>query len=117
MPKLFSLFYKNSSIAPDYILCSKSTEKKFIEAAKKILFDWYGANPEESPDLTRIVNETNFLRLKKLLQSSSGTVVIGGSSNQSELFIAPTIVGMFLLENSVYHEAYWFSIQNYINSS
>lgn len=47
-------------IAPDYILCTKEVQTKFVEEAKKILGEWYGKNPQESPDLCRIVNQTNF---------------------------------------------------------
>lgn len=47
-------------IAPDYILCSKEVQSKFLEEAKKVLDEWYGQNHRESPDLCRIVNQTNF---------------------------------------------------------
>lgn len=47
-------------IAPDYILCTKEVQSKFVEEARKILDEWYGKNPQDSPDLCRIVNQTNF---------------------------------------------------------
>lgn len=47
-------------IAPDYILCNKEIQEKVIEAAKKILLEFFGDNAMESPDLCRIVNNANF---------------------------------------------------------
>lgn len=47
-------------IAPDYILCTENMQSKFIEEAKAVLFEWYGSNPQNSPDLCRIINDTHF---------------------------------------------------------
>lgn len=47
-------------IAPDYILCSKAVQGSIIEAARKLLTEFYGDNLADSPDLCRIVNQANF---------------------------------------------------------
>ena len=47
-------------VAPDYVLCTKEVEKKFIEEAKKVLDEWYGSDRQASPDLCRIVNKNHF---------------------------------------------------------
>lgn len=47
-------------IAPDYVLCSKEIEEKFIAEAKVVLKDWYGDSTKDSPDLSRIINQNNF---------------------------------------------------------
>uniref|UniRef100_A0A1A9USQ7 Aldehyde dehydrogenase n=1 Tax=Glossina austeni TaxID=7395 RepID=A0A1A9USQ7_GLOAU len=47
-------------IAPDYVLCSKEIEKKFVAEAKDILKEWYGDNVRDSPDLSRIINKNHF---------------------------------------------------------
>lgn len=47
-------------VAPDYILCTKEVQVKFIEEAKKVLTEWYGQNQKESPYFGRIVNKNNF---------------------------------------------------------
>lgn len=47
-------------IAPDYILCTKAVQNSIIEATKKILNDFYGENMAESPDLCRVINQSNF---------------------------------------------------------
>lgn len=47
-------------IAPDYILCSKEMQEKFIVEVKSVLKEWYGDNVQSSPDLSRIINQNNF---------------------------------------------------------
>lgn len=47
-------------IAPDYILCTKEVQEKFVEESKKVIYEWYGKTPQESPNLCRIVNQSNF---------------------------------------------------------
>nr|CAH7750706.1 unnamed protein product [Callosobruchus chinensis] len=79
-----------SCIAPDYILCDKLTEQKFITAAKTILKEWYGENSKESPSYGRIINERHFNRIVKLLEGAN--IAIGGSHDIKDLFIEPTIV-------------------------
>lgn len=44
-------------IAPDYILCSKEVQDKFVSKAKEVLKEWYTENPQKSPDLCRIVTD------------------------------------------------------------
>lgn len=47
-------------IAPDYILCTKSVQEKFVKEAKAVLREWYGDDVRKSPDFSRIINEVNF---------------------------------------------------------
>ena len=64
-------------IAPDYILASKKVESKVVELIPKLLKEWFGDNPQESPDLCRIVNDRHFSRLKRLLDTTTGNVATG----------------------------------------
>lgn len=77
-------------VAPDYLLCTKEVENKFIEAARKVLKEWYGENMQESPDLCRIVSDRHFARLIKFLDN--GKIAVGGKSDASDRFIEPTIL-------------------------
>lgn len=47
-------------IAPDYILCTKHIQDRMIKLIPDILNEFYGTNVEQSPDLCRIINPTNF---------------------------------------------------------
>ncbi|CAH8645956.1 unnamed protein product [Heterobilharzia americana] len=51
-----------------------------------------GDDPQKSPDLARIVNERHFQRLKTLLEQTKGNIAIGGKSDMSDKYIAPTVV-------------------------
>lgn len=48
-------------IAPDYILCTRQIQSKFVEKAKELLKIWYTDDPKSSPDLCRIVSEKHYL--------------------------------------------------------
>ncbi|KAF2901862.1 hypothetical protein ILUMI_04318 [Ignelater luminosus] len=77
-------------IAPDYILCTKEVQGKFLKAADTILKDWFGQNSKQSPDFCRIVNDKHFQRLTGFLKN--GKVAIGGNVDQKERFIDLTIL-------------------------
>ncbi|XP_063704797.1 aldehyde dehydrogenase, dimeric NADP-preferring-like [Culicoides brevitarsis] len=79
-------------IAPDYILCNKETQEKFVKEAKKVISEWYGDDAKASPDLCRIINQTNFNRLQGLLKTGKGQIAIGGKTVADDLFIEPTII-------------------------
>ncbi|XP_076621580.1 aldehyde dehydrogenase type III isoform X4 [Colletes latitarsis] len=78
-------------IAPDYVLCTPEVQSKFIEEAERVLKEWYGNNPKESPDLARIINEDHYQRLVKYL-SGNGKIAMGGSCDPAEKYISPTIL-------------------------
>ncbi|XP_078080797.1 aldehyde dehydrogenase, dimeric NADP-preferring-like isoform X2 [Mustelus asterias] len=77
-------------IAPDYILCDKSIQDAVVKKISATITEFYGADPQKSPDYGRIVNQRHFKRLMSLLEGAS--VVYGGQSDEENLYIAPTIV-------------------------
>jgi aldehyde dehydrogenase (NAD+) len=77
-------------IAPDYILAHDSIKAGLIAALKKAITDFYGANPQTSPDYGRIVNDRHFARVSGLIKSA--TVVAGGETDAATRYIAPTIL-------------------------
>lgn len=77
-------------VAPDYLLSHKSIKKPLLN---KILFyinKFYGDDPELSPDFPRIINNRNFNRLKTFLKD--GEILIGGDFEESDNYIAPTVL-------------------------
>ncbi|XP_010530214.1 PREDICTED: aldehyde dehydrogenase family 3 member H1 [Tarenaya hassleriana] len=81
-------------ISPDYILTTKDYAPKVIDVLKHELEAFYGKNPIESKDLSRIVNSNHFDRLAKMLDEEkvSGKIVYGGQKDRANLKIAPTIL-------------------------
>jgi len=102
-------------IAPDYVLCSKAVEEKLVEMIRVKLKEWYGENPEDSSDLSRIVSRKHFDRLSNLLKSTNGNVVIGGESEAKDNYIAPTVVTNVKAEDSLMQEELFGPILPIVN--
>ncbi|MBA0765092.1 hypothetical protein Gotri_014350 [Gossypium trilobum] len=81
-------------ISPDYIITMKDYAQKLIDSFKCELERFYGKNPLESKDLSRIVNSNHFARLSKLLDEDkvSSKIVHGGERDKENLKITPTIL-------------------------
>ncbi|MBV99673.1 Aldehyde dehydrogenase family 3 member B1, partial [Eschrichtius robustus] len=77
-------------VAPDYILCSPEMQARLLPALQSAITRFYGEDPQSSPDLGRIISEKNFQRLRGLL--SCGRVAIGGQSDESDRYVAPTVL-------------------------
>ncbi|MHC5725124.1 MAG: aldehyde dehydrogenase [Nostoc sp.] len=89
-------------IAPDYLLIDKKIKKDLIDGLKKCLKEFYGDNPVNSPDYARIISQKHFDRLVNFLKD--GEVIIGGETQPSERYIAPTVIDNVSLEDSVMQE-------------
>ncbi|MGL4369305.1 MAG: aldehyde dehydrogenase [Spirochaetota bacterium] len=89
-------------ISPDYVYVHKSVKDKLIEALKSELKNFFGDNPEESPDFGRIINDRQYGRLKALL--STGTAVLGGTCNDAKRYIAPTIFDNVHVDDPIMQE-------------
>ncbi|GJQ72349.1 Aldh-III [Trypoxylus dichotomus] len=77
-------------IAPDYILCTRDMQEKFIRTAPKVLNEFYNGDIKASSDYCRIINSQHFNRLKKLIEENN--VAVGGAFDEKDLFIEPTIL-------------------------
>lgn len=86
-------------IAPDYILIHKSSKAGFIEAVKQEIKEAYGENPEQSPDYPRIINKKHFNRLSSML--SGMKILVGGQTNETDNYIAPTLLDEPDLDSAV----------------
>lgn len=81
-----------SCVAPDYVLCSKDMRDALLPEIRISLEIFYGKDPQQSPDLCRIVSPRHWTRLIELLGKTSGTVAIGGENKEDSKYIAPTVV-------------------------
>ncbi len=92
-------------IAPDYALVHEERYDAFLDACKTIAAEFYGDEPSKSPDFSRIVNDFHAARLDKLLSTAvtkeKATIVLGGTSNVKERYIAPTVLTDLNIEKSV----------------
>ncbi|KAK2438859.1 aldehyde dehydrogenase family 3 member H1 [Trifolium repens] len=81
-------------ISVDYIITRKDFAPTLIAALKEELENFFGKDPIESKDTSRIVSPTQFARLVKLLDDNkaSDKIVLGGQRDEKKLKIAPTIL-------------------------
>jgi hypothetical protein len=94
-------------IAPDYVLVHASKQDQLLAELKKALQKLYGADPHQSPDLARVVNDRNFQRLRRLLDdavSKGARVAIGGNMDEAERYIAPTVLTHLSDDMDIQHE-------------
>ncbi|HEY9802504.1 MAG TPA: aldehyde dehydrogenase [Leptolyngbyaceae cyanobacterium] len=89
-------------IAPDYLLVNQNIKKDLIAAIQKTIKEFYGDNPAQSPDYSRIINHRHFERLTKFL--NNGKIIVGGETNYEEKYIAPTILDEVALSDTVMQE-------------
>jgi acyl-CoA reductase-like NAD-dependent aldehyde dehydrogenase len=78
-------------VAPDYLLVHKNVEDTLLQHMIKAIHEFYGDNSQTSRDYSRIINAKHYQRLIKLL-SGNGEIVTGGKTDESDLYIAPTIL-------------------------
>jgi aldehyde dehydrogenase (NAD+) len=86
-------------IAPDYLLVHHKIKSKLFDALKEEIVLAYGENPEVATDFPRIVNHKNWSRLISFLENE--TIVFGGQINESDNYIAPTLLEESKLDSLV----------------
>jgi len=82
-------------VAPDYIITTEAMEKPLLAELKKTLTEFYGENPKESKDVSRMINERHCKRVADLLEDKAISEVVTGGKNTVDIksrYIAPTIV-------------------------
>jgi aldehyde dehydrogenase (NAD+) len=77
-------------VAPDYVLVHETVKKPFLDKMAQVVREFYGDDPQKSPDYTRIVNARHHKRLSALLES--GKAFIGGKTDADDRYIAPTVL-------------------------
>jgi beta-apo-4'-carotenal oxygenase len=79
-------------ISQNYILADKEVVPELVAQLKQALVEFYPNGAKASPDYGRIINAQAFHRIKKMLDNTSGKIVIGGTMDAEQLFIEPTVI-------------------------
>ncbi len=89
-------------IAPDYVLIHATIYDQFKVALQTAVREFYGEDPQQSPDYGRIINQRHWDRLVNFL--TDGEIVIGGKHDRENLYIAPTIVDKITWDSPIMAE-------------
>ena len=76
----------------NYVLVERGLVDDFIKHVNAVSKDFFPEGPRDCPDYCRVINERQFDRMKNMLDTTSGKIVLGGETDRDRLFIAPTAV-------------------------
>jgi aldehyde dehydrogenase (NAD+) len=77
-------------VAPDYVLAHRSVADDLVAKISSTITEFYGSDPEQSKDYSRVISPRHFDRLVGMLDS--GKVAVGGQYSAADRFIAPTVL-------------------------
>jgi aldehyde dehydrogenase (NAD+) len=89
-------------VSPDYLLVEEDIKEKLVRELVKAIESSYGANPENSEDYPRMINEKQFDRVSGYLKN--GRVLYGGNTNRELKYIQPTLIDQVDLDAPVMQE-------------
>ena len=89
-------------IAPDYLLVHKSKVNELTQAMAKEIKKSFGEDPQKSFSYGRIINKKHFLYLKEKIEDTK--VVYGGTTNEEDLYIEPTLIKQPDLDSAIMKE-------------
>jgi len=89
-------------IAPDYVLTDVDTEAKLLPLIQQSITEMFGEDPQQSDSFGRIVNDRHFERISSFI--GSGHISIGGQTDSSTRYIAPTVLTDVPLDDAVMQE-------------
>ncbi|KAI9195086.1 hypothetical protein LWI28_011458 [Acer negundo] len=81
-------------IAIDYVLVEEQFTSTVVNLMKASIKKMFGEKPRETNSVARIINKQNLFKLKNLLSDPmvKDTIVYGGSVDEDNLFMEPTIL-------------------------
>jgi beta-apo-4'-carotenal oxygenase len=79
-------------ISQNYILVDKDVVSTLIAELKIAMADFFPNGAKASPDYGRIISPQQFSRIKKMLDDTSGKIVMGGTMDAEQKFIEPTVI-------------------------
>ncbi|KAL9000595.1 MAG: hypothetical protein Q9169_000888 [Polycauliona sp. 2 TL-2023] len=79
-------------ISQNYIMVDREVLDPFIAEMKSVMKQFYPDGAKDTDDFGRIVNNRQWSRLKGLLDSTKGRIVMGGDMDESQRYIGPTVI-------------------------
>ena len=79
-------------VSQNYILVDKDVLPEFVRQLELALMEFQPNGAQGNEDYGKIINEKQWQRLKDMLDSTQGKVLIGGHTDRSTLSFEPTVV-------------------------
>lgn len=89
-------------IAPDHVYVHKDIRAEFEKLVVDTVNDFFGENTQQSPDFGRLINDKHHKRVAALIDQDK--VLVGGQTDESDKFIAPTILKDVTFDDAVMKE-------------
>lgn len=92
-------------IAPDYVFIHQNIYSNFVNLFKSEIEKLYTKDSKFSSDYGRVINLKHFNRLNEILEDlDNDEVLVRGDNEQSQLYVAPTLVTSKQLDSKVQNE-------------
>lgn len=79
-------------VSQNYILVDKEILPEFLRQLEVALTEFHPKGAEQQEDYGKVINERQWSRLRKMLDSTNGKILLGGKTNKETLFFGPTVV-------------------------
>ncbi|MCJ1383812.1 hypothetical protein MMC17_006926 [Xylographa soralifera] len=79
-------------ISHNYTLIDHEVLPGFLKELEVAMKEFYPNGAKASPDYGRIVNSRQWNRLKDMIDNSKGKILIGGTMDEAEKFLEPTVI-------------------------
>ncbi|KAL9035307.1 MAG: hypothetical protein Q9180_004930, partial [Flavoplaca navasiana] len=79
-------------ISQNYIMVDKEVLDPFVAEMRLVMKQFYPDGTKETDDFGRIVHGKQWTRLKQMLDSTKGRIVIGGDMDEDQRYMGPTVV-------------------------
>lgn len=91
-------------VSQNYTMIDEEVLPTFLSEFKKAISEFYPNGFKGNEDYGKIINARQFQRLKKMLDSSQGKILVGGNMDETERFLEPTVVQVSNPEDSLLTE-------------
>jgi len=79
--------------SPEWVIVDRHRQDDLVKALRTSITKQMGADPQRSSDFFRIINQRHFERIKGIIANAKRVnVVIGGDSDATDLYVAPTVI-------------------------
>ena len=81
-------------LKPNHVWVHESVKQRYIAALGENLHNFFGAQPQHSPDFARMASERHTQRLASIIDAHKADIVHGGRYDIADKYIEPTILDL-----------------------